>query len=490
MKRIKTTLLLLVIGFAGFAQLPMNKLTLDEVLTLAKEQSPNAILAKHRFRASYWQYRSFKAELLPSLSLSGSLPSFTKTLKKYELADGTYKYIGENTNSTSLGLSLSQNIALTGGKISIGSNLERTDLLDSSYHSYLGVPVSIQLTQPLFGINTLKWSKKIEPLKYEEAKRGYIQSLEEISIDACRLFFNMAMAQQDVITAKLNYSNTDTLYKIAQGRYNIGTIAENELLQMELSFLNAGTNLNEAEINLIMNKAKLKSFLGLNDQYDLELILPSEFPRFEIHYDQVLQLSKQNNPQIIQYERQVIEANRDVAQARSERGFSANLYASYGLTQTANEVANVYKDPQNMQRVQVGFQIPILDWGLGKGKVKMAQSNLEVVKTTVSQALVDFEQDIFLKVMQFNLQDDQVLLAQKADTISQNRYEVTKQRFLIGKIDVLDLNVAQTERDAAKTKYINAISSYWQFYYQMRKLTLQNLEKNTPIEADFEMVLK
>lgn len=482
--------LILAISSGSMAQLPVNKLSLDEVLTLAKDQSPDAILAKHRFRASYWQYRSFKAEFLPSLSLSGTLPDFSRTLKKYEREDGTYSYISENTNSTSLGLSLTQNIALTGGRISIGSNLERTDLLDSSNHAYLGSPISIQIVQPLFGINTLKWSKKIEPLKYEEAKREYVQALEDISIEACQLFFNLAMAQQNVITAKLNYSNTDTLYKIAQGRYNIGTIAENELLQMELSFLNAGTDLNEAEINLISNKSRLKSFLGLNDQYDLELILPSECPKFEIEFDNVLQLSKQNNPQILQYERQVIEANRNVAQARSERGFSANLFASYGLTQTANEIAGVYKDPKNSQAVQIGFQIPILDWGLGKGKVKMAQSNLEVTKTTVNQALTDFEQDVYLKVMRFNLQDDQVLIAEKADLISQNRYEVTKQRFLIGKIDVLDLNIAQTERDEAKTKYINALSNFWQYYFQMRQLTLHNLENNTPIQTDFELLLQ
>lgn len=298
------------------------------------------------------------------------------------------------------------------------------------------------------------------------------------------------MAQQNLVTARLNYSNTDTLYKIAQGRYNIGTIAENELLQMELSFLNAGTQVNEAEVDLQLKKIQLKSFLGLNDQYDLEIILPTAVPRFELTYDRVLMLARENNPQILSYERQLIEADRDVAQARSERGFNANLYATYGLTQRALNVSDAYKDPQDQQNVRVGITIPILDWGLGKGKVKMAQSNREVIKTTVQQAMTDFEQDIFLKVMQFNRQDDQVMIAEKADYISQNRYEVTKQRFLIGKIDVLDLNVAQSERDQAKQKYISTLGSYWQFYYQMRRLTLFDLENNQPLQADFEMLLK
>ena len=150
----------------------------------------------------------------------------------------------------------------------------------------------------------------------------------------------------------------------------------------------------------------------------------------------------------------MIEADRGVAQAKAERGFSANLNATYGLTQMSEELENVYRDPLDQQGLRIGVSIPILDWGLGKGRVKMAQSSREVVRTNIEQSIVDFEQDIFLKVMQFNLQDDQLMLAAKADTIAQSRYNVTKERFLIGKIDVLDLNIAQTERDNARERYI------------------------------------
>lgn len=486
-----TALMLTVSSGNILAQKNVNRLTFEEVLQLAKEQSPQAILAKHRFRAAYWEYRTFVAEFRPALSLQGTVPQFRRSLIRYQNSDGSYSYIEENTNTTSLGLSLSQNIGLTGGQVFIKSNLERTDLLGSNRStSYLSVPVSIGFSQPLFAMNRLKWSKRIEPLKYEEAKRTFIQSMEEISMEATRLFFDLAMAQQNLETAKLNYSNTDTLYRIAQGRYNIGTIAENELLQMELSFLNAGTALNKAEVDLQLKKIRLKSFLGLNDQYDLEIILPTDIPSFDLKFDQVLSRAKENNPQIIAFERRLIEADRDVAQAKSERGFSANLYASYGLTQRSTDFSGAYHDPQDQQMVRIGLTIPILDWGLGRGKVKMAQSNREVVRTTITQAVTDFEQDIFLKVMQFNRQDDQVKIAEKADRISKNRYEVTKQRFLIGKIDVLDLNVAQTERDRAKNQYINTLSNFWQYYFQMRKLTLFDFEKNEPITTDFERLLK
>jgi outer membrane protein TolC len=144
----------------------------------------------------------------------------------------------------------------------------------------------------------------------------------------------------------------------------------------------------------------------------------------------------------------------------------------------------------DQQGVRIGLTVPILDWGLGKGRVKMAESSREVIRTNIQQSLTDFEQDIFVKVMEFNLQEAQMQLASKADTIAQSRYNVTKERFLIGKIDVIELNIAQTERDNARNKYIAAMRNYWQFYYEMRKLTQFNFIENKPIEVEFEALIQ
>lgn len=485
------TSILIVISLAINAQTAVNKLTLQEVLDLAKEQSPRAIQAKHQFRAAYWEYRSYKAEYLPSVTFIGTLPGFSRQIVKHQNNEGVYSYVEENTNSISGGLTLKQNIGLTGGEVFIESNLERTDIFgDNQTTSYLSVPIRIGFRQELFGFNQLKWNKKIEPLKYIEAKRNYLDALESISYEATGIFFDLILAQQNLVTAKLNYANSDTLYKIAKGRYNIGTIAENDLLQMELRFLNSGNDVNDAEVDLQLKKFKIKSFLGLNDQYDIELVIPNEFPKLTLNHEKVLAQAKQNNPLILSYERDFIEAQKRVAEAKAQRGFSANLYANYGLTKSAAVFDEVYVDPIDQQRVNVGVTIPILDWGLGKGRVKMAQSNMEVTRTVVQQKVIDFEQDVFLEVMRFNQQDNQLLIAAKADTISQLRYNVTKERFLIGKIDVLDLNVAQSERDQAKQKYIQYMRSYWQNYFNMRRRTLYDFENDKPLSVDFEELIK
>lgn len=485
-KKIVLLLFILTCSFPLFPQ-EDERLTLIEILELARNQSPDAIMAKHRFRANYWEFRTYVAKYRPSLTLSGTLPEYNRLFEKeFDFSTGQEQYVEKNTNSSSLNLSLSQNIGLTGGSIFMQSGLTRFDVLgDDGSSQYISTPVSIGFIQPISGYNSFKWEKKIEPLKYEEAKKDFLNDIEDVHLKGVNLFFNLALAQQNLEISEVNYSNSDTLFRIAQGRYMIGTIAEDELLQMELRFLNAGNDLRKAGIDLQIREFRMRSFLGFNDNIKIELIIPDEIPELEVDVQKAISQANENNPELLALERQLFEAAMNVAEAKSEKGLNADLFATYGLTQRAEDFSNAYVDPRSQQRVRIGIELPIVDWGLGKGRYKMAQSSQEVVKTTVQQARVDFEQNIFLNVAQFNLQDDQLYSAAKADTIARKRYEVSKQRFLIGKIDVLDLNVADTEKDVAKREYLSALRNYWTYFYTVRRLTLYDFENDIPVSTDF-----
>jgi len=85
---------------------------------------------------------------------------------------------------------------------------------------------------------------------------------------------------------------------------------------------------------------------------------------------------------------------------------------------------------------------------IGREDTKWAQSNLELARLRLIRALVDFEQKPYSDAEQFNLQKAQVAVAGQIGYRSQMKkwYEVTKQRFLIGKIAILELNNADTKK--------------------------------------------
>jgi len=485
----------IVLLFALFSTSLMSQeikyLTLDEVVNLAAEQSPNALIAKHRFRASYWQYRTFVAEYRPALTLAGNLPDYSTAYNRvWNSVAQQWEYASTNVLQTSGNLQLAQNIGLTGGALSLFFDLTYEKNFETGGERYITAPLNVRLTQPLFRYNELRWQKKIEPLKYEEARKSYLRDIENVHMMAVQNFFSLALAQINREIAETNMQNADTLYKIALGRYNLGTIAEDELLQMELSYLNAGTAINESEMNLRDRELKLRSFLGFNQTVRLELLIPGEIPSLQVEVGEVLKLAELNNPDLIALERQLVEAQSSVAQAKAEKGLNANLTASYGLRDQDPLLEMAYNQPNQQQTVRVGFTLPILDWGQGRGRFKMAQSSEELTRVQVEQSRIDFEQNLLLDVQMFNMQDDQVRIAAKSDTVAAKMFEVTKQRFLIGKIDVLDLNNADTKKDQNKRNYIQALNNYWTYYYNMRALTLFDFINRKPLETDYEKLVE
>ncbi len=471
----------------------VRRFTLAEVIHIAQKQSPDALIAMHRFRKSYWQYRTFKATYLPNLDLSATLPDLNRSINAITSPNGTVSYTSQSISNYSLGLSLNQKIGLTGGEVFVRTGLQRMDnfFTDTTTRQYLSNVINIGIKQPLFTYNPYKWQKKIQPLEYEEAKRTYMESKEDIAIKAINYFFSLLTAQLECDIAKKNYHNYDTLYKIARGRYNLGKIAENDLLQMQLNFLKANASVEQSQLNYNDKLFRFKSFLRLKDSGQIKLIPPLLTSFFNVPVNKAIEEAELNTSTSLSFTQRLLEAASQLNMAKMNGRFDMNLYASFGLSQTSHTLSEAFQRPLNQERVSMGITLPLLDWGRAKGNIKMAESNQELVKTAVQQDRIDFKQNIYLKVMQFDMQKTQLALAAKADTVAQKRYEITHKRYMIGMInDVLELNNAQIDDDNAQLNYYNTLKNYWINYYELRKLTLYDFQRNVPITVDIKQLIR
>lgn len=71
----------------------------------------------------------------------------------------------------------------------------------------------------------------------------------------------------------------------------------------------------------------------------------------------------------------------------------------------------------------------------------------------------------------------QLLLAAKADTVATKRFDVAKNRYVIGRIGMDNLCLAQQEKDQALRAYAQALRGYWSAYYRLRRATLYDFER-------------
>jgi outer membrane protein len=461
------------------AQTPqLLKLSLDDVVELAQSDAPDVLIAKTRMINSHWRFRSFEANYRPRIDLTGTFADVDRTISAITLPTGQDAFVTRAQMSNFTGVFLNQDIALTGGSVYATTGLRRIDLFPTNVNpamsSYLSTPIIIGFEQPLFRFNQLKWDKRTEPIRYAEATRNYAADMENIAFQASALFFDVLIAQLNLEAAEKDKANADTLFQISTGRFEVGRIAETELLQIELTSMNADAALAQSRLDLQTSTERLRTFLGLKTRVTFECIPPYEIPEFLVTADAALEYARQNRSEIVNFELQLMEADQALAQARGSSGFNATVSGSFGLTQTAVNLGDAYIDPLDQQRFRISLNLPIADWGKRQAQLEQASTNLELVQMIVEQQRINFEQDVLLKVQQFDLIRQQVALAKRAFEVSQKRLEMTRNRYYIGKIIVTELNIAIAEQDNARRAYIAALRSYWLAHYDLRRITLHD----------------
>ena len=467
-----------------------RSITLDEAIRIARVQSVDAAVALNELKTAYWEYRTFRANLLPEMNLTATAPSYSKSYNTYQQEDGAYTFVRNNYLQASGGLSIDQKIWLTGGTISLNTSLDFLKQLSfDKAKRFMSVPIALTLSQPVFGVNETKWDRRIEPVRYKEAKASFLSATEEVTMRTINYFFNLLLAKENVGVAMQNLEYANKLYEVAKAKRKMGQISENDLLQLELNVLNARSTLTEYQSNLKSNMFQLRSFLGLSESEDLEPVVPETFDGVELNYSDVLEKALDNNSFAYNIRRRQLEADYNVAKAKGDLR-KISLFAQVGYTGMDQEFNSAYRHLNDNQVIEVGFKIPILDWGKRRGKVKVAESNREVTESKLRQETVNFNQNLFILVEQFNNQLTQLEIANEADVIAQKRYKTNVETFMIGKISTLDLNDSQSRKDEARQRHITQLFYYWYYYYQLRSLTLWDYNNNSNIDADFEKIVK
>ena len=467
-------------------------LTMEDVVRLAQEKSILGMTYRNQYLSSYWSFRTFKAENRPALTLSSNLLNFNRSVTevtKFETGEKAYRTNYSMTNDVTL--SISQNIGLTGGTLMFGTSLNRLDQYDPNRStSYYAQPLFLSYSQSLWGFNRFKWNKKIEPLNYEYAKRLYNENMEQVAQTAVRYFWDYASAKASYERAITSFDESKRLYQTALTRFDMGTIGREKLLQLELSVLNDSLSLSTTQLRMRTALNQLCSFIGAPENATVLLNINYTVPVVALDYEEVLARALANSSFQLNQTIQGLEADQSVAEAKSNRGFSASVHGRFGMSGTAATFDESFATLQDQEVVGISLTIPILDWGLGKGRVKMAKAQSERTHSELEQKMVDFRQNLFSQVTEFNNQYSQCEISRRAAEIAEESYNIAVKNFGEGTISVTEMNQIRTERDNALNNYISNIGKFWDSYFGIRKTTLFDYMTGTDINVEFDKLLK
>ena len=492
MKNVFISIICFLCTFLSHAQEKELNLKLEECIEIATAGSLDAFKAKNLYLSSYWGFRSFKAGRLPTISFQFSPLQYTNSItQRYDYSQNIDVYRQQQSISSSGGISVSQNVALTGGTFTLNTGLNYLRSSgESVYTQFSSTPFRLGYSQSLFGLNYLKWSKKIEPLKYEKAQKQFLYAQEEIAEIAAKYFFNLLSAQMEYEMLVESWSSIDSLYLAGKERMRISSISQADLLTLEIDLINAENSLENASIQLQRAKNNFITYFGIDKDSKINLILPEKPRDILISIEEALHYMKEFNPNVLSYRQQILESEHALEQNKKSGGFDASISASVGFNQSGNSFAEAYTNPSRQDVVNISFTIPIVDWGIRKGQVNMARSNLKATQLSVEQNEQNMELELSTTVSEFNKQQNLLKKAEEAMNLAITSYNINKQRFIVGKVDVNTLTLSQNRRKDAQRNYLSILSNYWRCYYAIRKLTLFDFEKQESLSFQFEKLLE
>jgi outer membrane protein TolC len=483
MKKKFFLIIFVLISSVASAQL---RLSLDDVIALAKDSSLTAFRYKNMYLANYWNFKSFKAQRLPSLTLDVQPVVYNRQLvSRYDSENDIDIYRQQKSYAASAGLTLTQNFDPLGGTFYVTTSLDYLrGFGDNTFNQYTAVPFIIGYRHNSFGFNQFKWDRKIEPLKFEKAKLEYLYNTELIAIQAVQYFFQLALSQAQYDNAVIQKDKCDSLYLIGQLKYNIASITKSDLMTLELDVLNAQNSIATAQVAVRRDMLRLTSYLGLDRNTQLQLILPEKPPNIAINYNAAIEMMHKNSYMILEKRQSVSEAEMNLDRIRKSNRVSAGISASVGYNQEAEELQDAYRDPMRRDVISVSISVPLVDWGVRKGQKNQAANALDIAKIDQAQKMDELEQNVINTVAEFNTRYDLLITAEESLRLAKAVYEQNILNFQNGSCDITTLSSSQTRLLNAQNQYITSMRDYWSCYYEIRSQTLYDFISNSPLNID------
>jgi outer membrane protein len=430
----------------------------------------------HNQRNQILAIPNFLSDYKPQLRLETELPAYSRSFQEVLQPDGTVAFQPVRNNNSRLNLYLEQNIRATGATVYAGSFAQRFDDFDRKNTLFNGAPISIGVKQPIFRFNAMRWEQRIEPLRYRESRQEYVEAVADISLNTNRLYFNLLLSGVNLDIAQTNLRNTEKILLVAREKYELGKIARNELLQLQLEQLKAQKAAAAAARDVEVATLDLRRYTGIIGGERLVLVEPQPLELTELSADQLLAEAFANRSDALAFYRRELEAQREVAKAKGENGVNATLVAEMGYAGRGPQANDLASNLQNYQLVQIQFSTPILDWGRSKSRMKTAEANQKLIEYAIEQDRENFQQEIITEITLMDMLREQLALTVQADRIASEKYQIAQERYLLGNLGITDLSVAFAEKDQAKRDYIGGLRDYWTAYYRLSRLTLYDLK--------------
>ena len=463
-----------------------EKLSIERVVEKLSLNATTAHAERLKMKNALIEYDNYTKSFLPSISFSFLPVQFNRSLRLLQNAsDGSYSYVEDYSNSSSGGVNIKQKIGITGGEITAGSSLNYLREFSRNRNSFNSTIFNFGYSQSLLGGGkTYRYESRLQRVEKELALKNYCSAISSVQRNALSLYLDAFLNKLESDLSKKDVAINDTLLSIAKLKRQQRIITEYDYNQIELQNLN--TRYAERKCKNSMEEAMRKLTTFLNIDSEIELAEPdcSLLP-LQIGEIIVMEKVQKNNPQRLEKQSKIIQAQAALHKARLQTTINGTLSINYGANQYAESLTDAYANYNSRQAVSIGFQIPIFGWGINRNKRKIAKNLYESTMMQIETEQKEFDNSIREQINGYNHAINTLKIAELTFVLSKKQYRLAVKKFELGSISVYELTSADKEQYAAMKQYYAAINNLYTSYYALRHLALYDFAEKKDLEDIF-----
>ncbi len=405
-----------------------GKLSLQEAIARAVEYNLGAIGLTQAVRQSRGQARVARSSLLPNFSAN----------------------ISETAEQI--------NLRAQGFRVSV-------PIAGFSFPTVVGpfnfFDVRASLSQTVFDLTTLNNYRSAREVQHaNEQSAEDARDLVVFAVSGAYVQVIASKAKVDSARAQLETANT--LFRQTSEQRNVGLVAQVDVNRAQVQALTQQQRLLSLQNDLSKQKINLARLTGLppTELYDISDNVPySAAPPITV--ENAIQQSFEHRSDLKAAEAQVRAAERSRAAARAERLPSFSVSADYGVIGTNPSQSH------GTFTVAGTIRIPIWQGGRTEGNIEQADATLIQRKAELDDVRGRIESEVRNAYLDLQAATSQVELAMKNIQVSDQNFDLTRQRFQAGVSDNLEVVQSQEAIATARLDYINGV-----FAHNLAKLSL------------------
>ncbi|USE35122.1 TolC family outer membrane protein [Endozoicomonas sp. SCSIO W0465] len=313
------------------------------------------------------------------------------------------------------------------------------------------------LTQPLFNMNswfTYEQAKSVG----DQASVVFANAQQQLILRVADSYFNVLRSEDSLMTAKAQERALKQQMDQAQERYNVGLIAETDVLDARAAYDNARVARIQAENQVFISYEQLRTIVNqdVTDIAHLEKAMPVVAPTPE-NPEEWVNTALANNLELKATREGLTASESKVKVSKSGYAPTVNAFASYNYS-SSNSVTSreaPYSGDGNQTVVGVQFDLPIFSGGSTTAVTRQAGYQLEEAQKNYDQQLRDTNANTRSLLRTATSDVDRVHASCQVILSSESALKATQSGYEVGTRSITDVLDAQQQLYSSISNYQN-----------------------------------